>query len=74
MLRFNFDNTNFTSQFKFLQIRTLHKYFLKVEEDSWKTKVVGCPMFVLTKKLQILKKKPKLWNKSTYGNMQDQVK
>ncbi|CAI8586609.1 unnamed protein product [Vicia faba] len=42
--------------------------------ETWKSKVIGCPMFILQKKLQILKSKLKEWNHSTFGNVHDTVK
>jgi hypothetical protein len=42
--------------------------------SSWQTPVIGCPMYILTKKLQNLKHKLKIWNKETFGNVHDYVK
>lgn len=44
------------SNFRFLQAWTLHPECKRVVESAWKTYVVGCPMYVLAKKLQNLKK------------------
>ncbi|XP_058751049.1 uncharacterized protein LOC131624079 [Vicia villosa] len=41
----------------------------KVIEDTWKTHVVGCPMFVLEKKLKIIKSRLKDWNRTCFGNV-----
>jgi len=42
--------------------------------SSWNEPVIGCPMFILTKKLQNLKAKLKVWNKQTFGNVHEYVK
>lgn len=34
---------------------------------------MGFPMFILNKKLQILKSKLRTWNRETFGNIQDKV-
>lgn len=40
----------------------------------WSTKIFGYPMFVLTRKLQMLKDNLKKWNKDTFGNIHHLVK
>ncbi|KAI5402290.1 hypothetical protein KIW84_050057 [Lathyrus oleraceus] len=35
---------------------------------------MGCPMFILNKKLQLLKSKLRMWNKDIYGNIHNQIK
>lgn len=42
--------------------------------ETWKTRVVGCPMFILQRKLQIFKARLKVWNKTIFGNVHDNVK
>lgn len=42
--------------------------------ESWSSTVIGCPMFILNKKLQNLKARLKAWNKDTFGNLHDNVK
>jgi hypothetical protein len=42
--------------------------------NSWNTNVISCPMFVLNKKLKILKKNLKVWNKNCFGNAQTMVR
>jgi hypothetical protein len=44
-----------------------------VVEDCWKTVVLGCPMYILSKKLKLLKDKLKTWNKECFGNVHDLV-
>lgn len=52
----------FSSSFKFLKMWSTHKECYNVIADFWK-KVVGCPMFILSQKLKILKLVLKNWNK-----------
>ncbi|PNX72820.1 ribonuclease H, partial [Trifolium pratense] len=53
---------------------TLHDDCKNIVQDSWNTNVLGCPMFVLSKKLKMLKDKLKVWNKECFGNVHDYVK
>lgn len=51
-----------------------HPECLYVIESSWAINVVGFLMYILNKKLLILKSKLKLGNKETFENVQDNVK
>lgn len=62
------------SQFKFLKAWTLHKGCKDLIAKVRSQKVVGCNMFILTKKLQLLKKDLKGWNKNTFGDVSINVK
>jgi hypothetical protein len=62
------------STFKFLKMWTSHPDCVNVVQQSWKVNVVGCPMFVLSEKLKILKVKLKSWNKVVFGNIHENVK
>lgn len=55
----NLEKDTFKSHFKFLAIWTLDEDFSKVIEDVWNTKVFGCLMYVLDRKLKLLKYKLK---------------
>ena len=46
----------------------------KVIEQAWSSNVVGCPMYVLSQKLKMLKDKLKVWNKEIFGDIHVQVK
>jgi hypothetical protein len=59
----------FVSNFKFMKMWTLHPGCKNVVEDCWNTSVLGCPMFILSKKLKLLKEKLKTWNKDCFGNV-----
>ncbi|XP_058763566.1 uncharacterized protein LOC131637017 [Vicia villosa] len=62
------------SQFKFLKMWTLNDDCARLIKDTWNALIVGCPMYILDKKLRILKSRLKKWNKFTFGNVHDNVK
>ncbi|MCH99565.1 RNA-directed DNA polymerase (Reverse transcriptase), partial [Trifolium medium] len=74
LLDFNFSNTTFVSQFKFLRMWTLHESCKQLISDTWNTPLVGCPMYILTSKLKLLKDHLKTWNKQIFGNVHSFVK
>lgn len=43
-------------------------------ENFWNTHVIGCPMVIFNKKLKLLKKELKAWNKNSFRNIHEQVK
>ncbi|KAL4199007.1 hypothetical protein AMTRI_Chr03g48980 [Amborella trichopoda] len=60
--------------FRFQHVWTEHPEFLEVVKEVWKQRITGSPMFRIAKKLQMLKKKLKVWNKNIFGNeLQDVV-
>jgi hypothetical protein len=61
------------SQFKFMKIWTMHPDCRSIISDCWNSVIVGCPMFVLSQKLKLLKSKLKDWNKNCFGNVHDMV-
>lgn len=46
----------------------------KIIEDVWRTRTYGCPMYVLDRKLKLLKAKLKDWNKHSFGDVHNLVK
>jgi len=52
----------------------LHFDRRNVVNTIWQTNVVGCPMFILNKKLQLLKAELRSWNKNVFGNVNQLVK
>ncbi|KAK2433108.1 hypothetical protein QL285_018413 [Trifolium repens] len=66
-------NTSFVSYFKFMRMWSLHPDCRSVVLDCWNTVVIGCPMFILSKKLKLLKDKLKIWNKDCFGNVHEFV-
>lgn len=62
-------------QFKsqFMKMWSLHDDCKNIVSNSWNTHIVGCPMLVLSKKLQILKSNLKMWNKTVFGNVHQLV-
>jgi len=74
LLDFEVTQSRFVSQFKFQKMWTLHEDCRNVVNLIWKLNVVGCPMFILSKKLQMLKVKLRSWNKEVFGNIHQLVK
>ncbi|GAU48947.1 hypothetical protein TSUD_285360 [Trifolium subterraneum] len=74
LLEFKNQETQFTSHFKFLKMWTAHHDFINVVQNSWNIVVTGCPMYVLSQKLKILKANLKTWNKDSFGNIHSNVK
>ncbi|MCH81555.1 hypothetical protein A2U01_0002345, partial [Trifolium medium] len=73
LLEAQLTSMTFASHFKFMKMWTLHPDCKNIVEDCWKTVVLGCPMFILSKKLKILKDKLKTWNKECFGNVHSLV-
>ncbi|KAK2445365.1 hypothetical protein QL285_016305 [Trifolium repens] len=65
--------TSFASQFKFQRMWSLHDDCANIVSECWNSVVVGCPMFILTQKLKMLKTKLKVWNKTCFGNVHENV-
>lgn len=61
------------SHFKFLKMWTAHPDCRRLVSSVWCNPVVGCPMFILSHKLKLLKLKLKSWNKCTFGNVHEKV-
>jgi len=57
-----------------MRMWSTHSNCEKIVKDSWNVSVVGCPMFVLNKKLKIVKGNLKDWNSSVFGNVHENVK
>jgi hypothetical protein len=73
LLEFQLSRITFASQFKFIRMWSLHPDCEAIVKNCWTSEVIGCPMFVLSKKLKILKEKLKCWNKESFGNVHDFV-
>jgi hypothetical protein len=67
------NNIPFASQFKFMRMWVSHPNCSTIVRDSCSSNVIGCPMFILTKKLKSLKEKLKIWNKDCFGNVHEAV-
>lgn len=74
LMTFDYKEISHPSQFKFMQMWAMHDDFKDIVAKSWETNVVGRPMFILDRKLKILKDKLKVWNKSSFGNIHVRVK
>lgn len=68
LMEFFISTAKMISQFRFLKTWTLHQDRRKFIADNWKRNVVGCPTFVLCKKLYMLKRDLNLWNHTVFGN------
>ncbi|KAF1892225.1 hypothetical protein Lal_00036586 [Lupinus albus] len=62
------------SSFKFHKMWLSHPDCQRLVSEVWRGDVVGCPMFVLSQKLRILKNEFKVWNVQVFGNIQERVK
>ncbi|MCI01683.1 RNA-directed DNA polymerase (Reverse transcriptase), partial [Trifolium medium] len=69
LLNFQMNSTNYASQFKFLKMWTLHDSCKDLISNCWGTQIIGSPMFILSKKLKLLKEHLKNWNKEVFGNV-----
>ncbi|CAI8591297.1 unnamed protein product [Vicia faba] len=74
LLNFEYNDPKVTSNFKFMNMWTLHKDCLNLVSQTWHSKVYGCHVYVLDKNLRILKANLKEWNKNSFGNVQEKVK
>jgi hypothetical protein len=69
LLDLNLTNVSFAAQFKFMKMWSLHPDCKDLVQSCWNITFIGCPMFVLSKKLKLLKESLKTWNKDCFGNM-----
>ncbi|MCH84506.1 RNA-directed DNA polymerase (Reverse transcriptase), partial [Trifolium medium] len=73
LLDFNLNLISFASHFKFMRMWTTHPDCDKIIKDCWGKTVVGCPMYILSQKLKLVKDKLKSWNKVCFGNVHESV-
>ncbi|KAL6146382.1 hypothetical protein ACLB2K_057062 [Fragaria x ananassa] len=60
--------------FRFQKIWLGHLDFIKCVQEAWQSfEVCGCPMFVLQRKLKLLKPILKVWNVNVFGNIHTNV-
>lgn len=69
LMEFDMNEIKFRAYFKFFKMWSLHPSCIDVITNSWKQNVAGCPMFILSTKLKILKDKLKIWNKEVLRNV-----
>ncbi|GAU46322.1 hypothetical protein TSUD_401930 [Trifolium subterraneum] len=72
LLEYKLTTTSFASHFKFMKMWSLHTDCRNIILDCWNTVFVGCPMYNLNQKLNLLKEL-KIWNKQSFGNVHDLV-
>ncbi|XP_058782945.1 uncharacterized protein LOC131657578 [Vicia villosa] len=68
-LEASFSHICFKSNFRFLNMWTSHDTCKALVADCWSQPVFGCPMFILSHKLKLLKGKLKIWNKEVFGDI-----
>ncbi|KAF1863359.1 hypothetical protein Lal_00031244 [Lupinus albus] len=61
------------THFRFFKMWLQDKSCRELVATIWATNIVGCPMFILAQKLNILKKDLKAWNKNVFGNIHEKV-
>lgn len=64
---------SFPSSFKFQRMWIQHSDCRRLVLETWNKEVVGCPMFMMSQKLKLLKYAFKSWNKETFGNVHNLV-
>ncbi|XP_058760550.1 uncharacterized protein LOC131633894 [Vicia villosa] len=74
LLNWIISRVHYSSQFRFLKMWTSSMECLQVVKDSWSTNLVGYPMFILDRKLKILKNNLKEWNRNNFGDVKVKVK
>lgn len=74
LLEVQLSSETFASQFKFMRMWSLHADCENIVKEAWSSEVIGCPMFVLSKKLKVLKEKLKIWNKTCFGDVHKLVR
>lgn len=74
LITFDYKETRHPSQFKFIQMWEICNDCKDIVAKSQETNVVGFPMFILDRKLKLLKDNLKVWNKSSFGNIHAKVK
>lgn len=62
------------TQFKFLETWSIHSDCRRHVKSIWTKEVVGCRMFILTKRLQMLKQALRELNRNTFGNVSNNVR
>jgi hypothetical protein len=73
LLDFKLNMVSVASQFKFLRMWSTHPECENIIKDCWNVVIIGCPMYILCKKLKLVKEKLKIWNKSSFGNVHELV-
>lgn len=64
----SFNYIKHKSYFRFFAMWTLNDSYKKLIENCWSIMIVGCPMWILAKKLSLLKLSPERWNWEVFGN------
>ncbi|XP_019435949.1 PREDICTED: uncharacterized protein LOC109342416 [Lupinus angustifolius] len=59
--------------FKFQKMWLLHLDCRRVISEAWRANFSGCPMYILSQKLKLLKKDLRTWNRRVFGNIHHTV-
>ncbi|XP_019430885.1 PREDICTED: uncharacterized protein LOC109338180, partial [Lupinus angustifolius] len=62
------------SPFRFHKMWLTHHDCKRVVMESWRQAAFGCPMLILSHKLNCLKNELKLWNLNVFGNIHQRVR
>jgi hypothetical protein len=56
-----------------MQMWSHHADCKSIISRVWNSNIIGCPMYILSEKLKLLKLELKTWNKNIFGNVHDHV-
>jgi hypothetical protein len=73
LLDFQISSVRFATSFKFMQMWSHHADCKSIISRVWNSNIIGCPMYILSEKLKLLKLELKTWNKNIFGNVHDHV-
>lgn len=74
LLDFQLDNHPMKTQFKFMRMLSLNESCEAVMYEVLDTRVICFLIFIINKKLKVLKRKLKEWSKSIFGNVHSNAK
>lgn len=74
MFEVSFTPYKFMYHLKFLNMWALFEHCHDFIKNIWDTQIVGFSIFILDRKLQILKTNPRAWNKIVFGDIYIMVK
>jgi hypothetical protein len=73
LLDFQISSVRFATSFKFMQMWSHHADCKSIISIVWNSNIIGCPMYILSEKLKLLKLELITWNKNIFGNVHDHV-
>ncbi|CAL0306454.1 unnamed protein product [Lupinus luteus] len=66
-------NNSRPQQFRFQKMWVSHVDCRRLIRQTWGREVIGCPMYVLSQKLKLLKSDLRIWNKNIFGDVHQRV-